>query len=167
MNNKRLARGALLIALALALQSLRLVIPLPQPVSTFVIGSLVHMMLALSWRLGSLGVALLLACLLPLTAYMQGQVLVPLLIPVICIGNAVFVYLVQLFSGNRLLTLCIPPLAKAVLMGVSAWCVVNIVALPNPALRKTIMFAMSVPQLVTAVIGILLARQVLLRLRKI
>lgn len=167
MNNKRLARGALLIALALALQSLRLVIPLPQPVSTFVIGSLVHMMLALSWRLGSLGVALLLACLLPLTAYMQGQVLVPLLIPVICIGNAVFVYLVQLFSGNRLLTLCIPPLAKAVLMGVAAWCVVNIVALPNPALRKTIMFAMSVPQLVTAVIGILLARQVLLRLRKI
>ena len=167
MNNKRLARGALLIALALALQSLRLVIPLPQPVSTFVIGSLVHMMLVLSWRLGSLGVALLLACLLPLTAYMQGQVLVPLLIPVICIGNAVFVYLVQLFSGNRLLTLCIPPLAKAVLMGVSAWCVVNIVALPNPALRKTIMFAMSVPQLVTAVIGILLARQVLLRLRKI
>ena len=167
MNNKRLARGALLIALALALQSLRLVIPLPQPVSTFVIGSLVHMMLVLSWRLGSLGVALLLSCLLPLTAYMQGQVLVPLLIPVICIGNAAFVYLVQLFSGNRRLTLCIPPLAKAVLMGVAAWCVVNIVALPNPALRKTIMFAMSVPQLVTAVIGILLARQVLLRLRKI
>ena len=166
MNNKRLARGALLIALALALQSLRLVIPLPQLVSTFVIGSLVHMMLALSWRLGSLGVALLLSLLLPLTAYMQGQVLLPLLIPVICVGNAVFVYLVQLFSGNRWLTLLVPPLAKAVLMGVAAWCVVNIVALPNPALRRTIMFAMSVPQLVTAVIGILLARQVVLRLKK-
>lgn len=51
-------------------------------------------------------------------------------------------------------------------MGVAAWCVVNIVALPNPMLRKTIMFAMSVPQLVTAVIGILLARQVVLRLKK-
>lgn len=97
MNNKRLARGALLIALALALQALRLVIPLPQLVSTFVIGSLVHMMLALSWRLGSLGVALLLSLLLPLTAYMQGQVML-LLIPVICLGNAAFVYLVQLFQ---------------------------------------------------------------------
>lgn len=167
MNNKRLARGALLIALALALQSLRLVIPLPQLVSTFVIGSLVHMMLALSLRLGSLAIALLLALLLPLTAYLQGQVLLPFLIPVIWLGNALFVYLLQLFSANRKLSLLVPPLAKAVLMGVAAWCVVNIVALPNPALRKTIMFAMSVPQLVTAVIGILLARQVMLRLRQI
>ena len=47
MNNRRLARGAMLIALALALQAVRLVLPLPQPVSTFVIGSLVHMMLDL------------------------------------------------------------------------------------------------------------------------
>lgn len=166
MNNRRLARGAVLIALALALQGLRLVVPLPQPVSTFVIGSLVHMMLALTWKLGSLGAACLLAVLLPLTAYMQGQVLVPLLIPVICAGNVTFVFLLQVFSASRKLTLLVPPLAKAVLMGVAAWCVVNIVALPNPALRNVIMFGMSVPQLVTAFIGILLARQVLLHLKK-
>ena len=160
-------RGAVLVALALALQSLRLVLPLPQPASTFVIGSLVHMMLALTWHLGSLGAACLLSFLLPFTAYMQGQVLLPFLIPVICLGNMLFVFLLQLFSGSRKLTLLVPPLAKAVLMSVAAWCVVNIVALPNPALRKTIMFAMSVPQLVTAFIGILLARQVMLRMRKI
>lgn len=148
MNNRRLARGAMLIALALALQAVRLVLPLPQPVSTFVIGSLVHMMLVLTWKLSGLGTALLLALLLPLTAYLQGQVLL------------------QLFSANRRLALFLPPLAKAVLMGVAAWCVVNIVALPNPALRKTIMFGMSVPQLVTAFIGIWLARQVFLRIRK-
>ena len=138
----------MLIALALALQAVRLVLPLPQPVSTFVIGSLVHMMLVLTWKLSGLGTALLLALLLPLTAYLQGQVLL------------------QLFSANRRLALFLPPLAKAVLMGVAAWCVVNIVALPNPALRKTIMFGMSVPQLVTAFIGIWLARQVFLRIRK-
>lgn len=166
MNNRRLARGAMLIALALALQAVRLVLPLPQPVSTFVIGSLVHMMLVLTWRFSGLGTALLLALLLPLTAYLQGQVLLPLLIPVIWAGNVLFVVLLQLFSANYRLALFLPPLAKAVLMGVAAWCVVNIVALPNPALRKTIMFGMSVPQLVTAFIGIWLARQVFLRIRK-
>ena len=157
----------MLIALALALQAVRLVLPLPQPVSTFVIGSLVHMMLVLTWRLSGLVTALLLALLLPLTAYLQGQVLLPLLIPVIWAGNVLFVVLLQLFSANRRLALFLPPLAKAVLMGVAAWCVVNIVALPNPALRKTIMFVMSVPQLVTAFIGIWLARQVFLRIRKL
>lgn len=167
MNNRRLARGAMLIALALALQAVRLVLPLPQPVSTFVIGSLVHMMLVLTWRLSGLVTALLLALLLPLTAYLQGQVLLPLLIPVIWAGNVLFVVLLQLFSANHRLALFLPPLAKAVLMGVAAWCVVNIVALPNLALRKTIMFGMSVPQLVTAFIGIWLARQVFLRIRKL
>lgn len=157
----------MLIALALALQAVRLVLPLPQPVSTFVIGSLVHMMLVLTWRLSGLVTALLLALLLPLTAYLQGQVLLPLLIPVIWAGNVLFVVLLQLFSANHRLALFLPPLAKAVLMGVAAWCVVNIVALPNLALRKTIMFGMSVPQLVTAFIGIWLARQVFLRIRKL
>lgn len=157
----------MLIALALALQAVRLVLPLPQPVSTFVIGSLVHMMLVLTWKLSGMVTALLLALLLPLTAYLQGQVLLPLLIPVIWAGNVLFVVLLQLFSANHRLALFLPPLAKAVLMGVAAWCVVNIVALPNLALRKTIMFGMSVPQLVTAFIGIWLARQVFLRIRKL
>ena len=164
MNNNKLVRGALLVALALALQSLRLVLPMPQLLSTFIIGTLVHMMLVLTLQLNGLKTVLLLVFLLPLTAYVQGQVL--LLIPVIWAGNVLFVVLLQLFSANHRLALFLPPLAKAVLMGVAAWCVVNIVALPNPALRKTIIFGMSVPQLVTAFIGIWLARQVFLRIRK-
>ena len=83
MNNSKLVRGALLVALALALQSLRLVLPMPQLLSTFIIGTLVHMMLVLTLQLGGLKTALLLAFLLPLTAYVQGQVLLPFLIPVI------------------------------------------------------------------------------------
>ena len=42
--------------------------------------------------------------------------------------------------------------------------VVSFLALPNPALRKTVMFAMSVPQLLTAIAGILLAEQIKKRL---
>lgn len=95
MNNSKLVRGALLVALALALQSLRLVLPMPQLLSTFIIGTLVHMMLVLTLQLSGLKTALLLAFLLPLTAYVQGQVLLPFLIPVIWLGNFIFVLLVR------------------------------------------------------------------------
>lgn len=166
MNNSKLVRGALLVALALALQSLRLVLPMPQLLSTFIIGTLVHMMLVLTLQLNGLKTALLLAFLLPLTAYVQGQVLLPLLIPVIWLGNFIFVLLVRQFKGSRKLSLCVPPVAKACVMLLEAWAALSFLALPNPALRKTVMFAMSVPQLLTAVAGILLAEQVKKRLRQ-
>lgn len=167
MNNSKLVRGALLVALALALQSLRLVLPMPQLLSTFIIGTLVHMMLVLTLQLGGLKTALLLAFLLPLTAYVQGQVLLPFLIPVIWLGNFIFVLLVRQFKGRHKLALCVvPPVAKACVMLLAAWAALSFLALPNPALRKTVMFAMSVPQLLTAVAGILLAEQVKKRLRQ-
>lgn len=166
MNNSKLVRGALLVALALALQSLRLVLPMPQLLSTFIIGTLVHMMLVLTLQLSGLKTALLLAFLLPLTAYVQGQVLLPVLIPVIWLGNFIFVLLVRQFKDSRKLSLSIPPLAKACVMLLAAWAALSFLALPNPALRKTVMFAMSVPQLLTAVAGILLAEQVKKRLRQ-
>lgn len=166
MNNSKLVRGALLVALALALQSLRLVLPMPQLLSTFIIGTLVHMMLVLTLQLSGLKTALLLAFLLPLTAYVQGQVLLPFLIPVIWLGNFIFVLLVRQFKDSRKLSLSIPPLAKACVMLLAAWAALSFLALPNPALRKTVMFAMSVPQLLTAVAGILLADQVKKRLRQ-
>ena len=166
MNNSKLVRGALLVALALALQSLRLVLPMPQILSTFIIGTLVHMMLVLTLQLNGLKTALLLAFLLPLTAYVQGQVLLPFLIPVIWLGNFVFVLLVRQFKGRHKLALCVPPVAKACVMLLAAWVVVSFLSLPNPALRKTVMFAMSVPQLLTAVAGILLAEQIKKRLRQ-
>ena len=166
MNNSKLVRGALLVALALALQSLRLVLPMPQLLSTFIIGTLVHMMLVLTLQLSGLKTALLQAFLLPLTAYVQGQVLLPFLIPVIWLGNFIFVLLVRQFKDSRKLSLSIPPLAKACVMLLAAWAALSFLALPDPALRKTVMFAMSVPQLLTAVAGILLAEQVKKRLRQ-
>lgn len=166
MNNSKLVRGALLVALALALQSLRLVLPMPQLLSTVIIGTLVHMMLVLTLQLNGLKTALLLAFLLPLTAYVQGQVLLPFLIPVIWLGNFIFVLLVRQFKGRHKLALLMPPLAKACVMLLAAWAALSFLALPNPALRKTVMFAMSVPQLLTAVAGILLAEQVKKRLRQ-
>ena len=167
MNSKKMVRGALLVALALALQSLRMVIPMPLPMSTFIIGTLVHMMLGLTLKFNGLTAAMFLGFLLPLTAYMQGQVAIVLLVPVIWLGNLLFVLVLHMLSGNnRLLKLLVAPLAKACVMAVCALGVVKLVALPNPAMRTSILFAMSVPQFITAICGILLARQALLRLKK-
>lgn len=167
MNNKKMVRGALLIALALALQSLRLVLPLPLPASTFIIGTLVHMMLVLTLKLNGFTTAAFLACLLPLTAYVQGQVALVFLIPVIWLGNLLFVLVLQLLKGNaRKLKLLLAPLVKACVMAAAAWCVVNFLALPGAAARRAIIYAMSVPQFITALLGILLAKQLMLRLKK-
>ena len=92
--------------------------------------------------------------------------LLPFLIPVIWLGNFIFVLLVRQFKDSRKLSLCVPPVAKACVMLLAAFAVLSFLALPNPALRKTVMFAMSVPQLLTAVAGILLAEQVKKRLRQ-
>ena len=94
MRSKAMVRGALLIALALVLQSIRIVLPMPQLLSTFVIGTLVHMMMILTLKVVGLPTAFLLGLLLPMSAYLQGQILLPFLIPVVWVGNLLFIFLI-------------------------------------------------------------------------
>ena len=164
MHNRQLVRGALLIAVALALQGLRLIVPLPLPVSTFLIGTLVHMMLALTLVLNGRSTALLLGALLPVTAYLQGQLAVPLLLPVVWLGNTVFVLCLSLLLEHKWLRLWLPPLVKTLLMLAGTWLVLELLALEQPPVRRMLLFAMSVPQLVTGIAGIAFARVLLRRL---
>ncbi len=99
MHSKAMVRGALLIALALVLQSIRIVLPMPQLLSTFVIGTLVHMMMILTLKVVGLPTAFLLGLLLPMSAYLQGQILLPFLIPVVWVGNLLF-YIFDLLAGG-------------------------------------------------------------------
>lgn len=154
-------RGALLLALALVLQSLRLVLPVPLLLSTFIIGTLVHMMLTVTLRLNGRTTALLLGLLLPLMAYAQGQLALPLLIPVVWLGNSVFVLLLFWLGQRRRLAAAFPALGKAAVMLCLAWIVLSFLQLANPAVRKAVLFAMSVPQLLTGIGGVLLAERLL------
>lgn len=166
MSNRKLVQSALFISLALMLQALRLLIPLPQTVSTFVIGTLVHMMLVLTLDFNGFKTALLLGFLLPLTAYLQGQMLFVFLIPVIWLGNTLFVLLLYVLSNNKMLMLCIPPVFKAGAMAAASWCLMSIFDI-NSVVCNAVLFAMSIPQLVTAVLGIVFAGFIKLRLRRI
>ena len=165
MGGPAMVRGALLLALALVLQALRLVLPLPLLLSTFIIGTLVHMMLTVTLRLNGRSAALLLGLLLPLTAYAQGQLALPLLIPVVWLGNIVFVLALSWLGQRRWLAAALPALGKAAVMLCLAWMVLSFLQLDNPAVRQAVLFAMSVPQLLTGIGGVLLAERLLPLLR--
>lgn len=152
--DKTLVRGAMLIALTVVLQSLRLFIPLPPMASMFFIGTLVNMMLAITVRFAGLKPALLAVVLLPFFAYLQGQLPIPLLIPVVTGGNAVFVLICH-WAWHRGLMLA--PLAKIICMFTSSLVLLKVLALPEKMVFA-IGFMMGWPQMVTGICGILLAR---------
>ena len=154
--NRNLVRGGLLIALAVVLQALRLFIPVPLPVSTFFIGSLVHMLLLLSLRLTGLQSALCMGAILPCTAYLQGQLALPFLLPVVIMGNGVFLLLAGRFSRGWTSVL-LPPCGKALFTAGMAWCCLQIFGLGDSKIAHGVIYAMSIPQFVTGVLGTLAA----------
>lgn len=166
----RYLRGALLLGLALAVQSLRLFLPLPLFLSTFLIGSLVHLLLVVSWACCGLPTALLLACLLPCTAYLQGQLALVVLIPVVMAGNCCFCGLVaaldswgrfRLPGPFRQAALCLmPPLAKSLCMLGAALLALELAAVREEGLRQAVLWAMTLPQFVTGCLGCYMAGKV-------
>jgi hypothetical protein len=165
MNTKRLVVGALLVAVAVILQASRLIMPLPPLLTTFIIGTLVNMMLVLCVRLNGFTSAAVLSILLPVFAYVQGQLLLPMLIPVVALGNVLFAYFVERLKSG-VLGYIIPPVVKAVSMCASAYVVIAFLGIESVAIQKGILFAMSVPQLVTGFAGILCAKKMVEVLKK-
>ena len=165
MSTKKLVLGGLLVAIAAILQASRLILPLPPLLTTFVIGTLVNMMLVLCVRLNGFTSAVVLAILLPIFAYVQGQLVLPMLIPVVALGNMLFAYFVKRLAQGVLAYL-LPPAIKAVSMCVGAYVVIVFLAIESVAMQKGILFAMSVPQLVTGVTGILCAKKMVEVLKK-
>lgn len=160
MENKRLVRGALLIALALVLQSIRVFFPLPSQVNAYLIGTLVHMMLVLALMMNGMVTAILMALLLPLTALAQGHIPFPVLTPVIMIGNIIFLLLVKLWSANKK-GVVLPPLCKAICMCWLGWYALKFIKWNGVPQVHWMLGAFSLPQLVTGILGVLLARHLL------
>lgn len=165
MSTKKLVLGGLLVAIAVILQASRLILPLPPLLTTFIIGTLVNMMLVLCVRLNGFTSAVILSILLPVFAYVQGQLVLPMLIPVVALGNILFAYCVKSFNQG-VLTYLVPPAVKAVSMCASAYVVIAFLGIESVAMQKGILFAMSVPQLVTGFTGILCAKKMVEVLKK-
>lgn len=149
---------AMFLAIALLVQSIRLVIPMiPGPVNMFLIGSLLNTVMMLSiWHTDSRWAAVI-GGVLPLGAFVQGQLPIVWMIPVVAGGNIVFTLWAGFFRHSRLLYLA--PVVKAALLYSGTMIVGQLLELPE-AMMAIMLFMMSWPQLVTGMVGIFLARKI-------
>jgi hypothetical protein len=152
-----LTRTALLLALTLLFQSLRLVIPLPVLMSTFFIGTMVNACLLIAAEMVGWRSALFISIMAPIVAYMQQLLPIPLFILPVFAGNAIYVILfLTIFRRGRYPAVLTAGLGKTfVLYGCFYW-MLTWIDIPRPV-AAGLLFVMSWPQLVTTIAGGLLA----------
>lgn len=154
--------AAFFLAIAVLLQSLRLLMPMiPGPVNMFLIGSLVNMTLVMAVvytgkvQLAALGL------LLPCIAFFQGALPLVLMIPVVGIGNLLYAAIV--FWLWKKPAVYMAAFLKAGALTAGTWLVLLAVQVPGK-MGTALSFMMGWPQIITGILGILLAKYLLQRL---
>lgn len=160
---RQLSRGALLLALSVLSQQLRLVIPLPTPVMTLVIGSLVNTCLSLAAVYTSRLLAWVMCVALACIAFLQGHI-IGALVPVIALGNGMFVEML-LIPGKKQVRYVGAPCAKTLVMLIGLCGVFYMLHFPMHLVWK--MLSVFIPtQFFTGLVGVLLADLIESRLGK-
>lgn len=148
-----MTRAALLLALAVAFQSLRLLIPVPLAVNMFVIGSLVNACLILAVWKTRVSYALGMAWITPWIAYMQGQLPFIFFVLPVSLGNSLFVLWWYRWRAKRTIVTAVGgAMVKMAALYGGFVCLFMFVAVPK-AVQMVILFSMSWPQVVTGVLG--------------
>lgn len=163
---RSLTGTAMLLAIALLAQSLRLIIPIPPQVSLFVIGSLVSTcIIVATWRFGFKS-GLAIAWVTPVVAYLQG-IMLPILpaILVVGLGSSLYACWARFWQGKSmvLMVLCAVLSRLVVLYGGFSW-LLSTINIPGPK-ASLLLFSMGWPQLVTGTAGIVLAAILMRRMR--
>lgn len=158
---KTMVRGAMLLAVALVAQELRLILPLPPIISIFVIGTMLNAVMVIAVRFAGLKSGLIIATVLPVVAYLQGHLLLPIMIPVVVFGNLVLVTICGKWWGKGVIIF--GPVLKTLALYSGSFFVLSIFGIQQRA-AEVILISMGWPQLITSIIGIILAAQVEKRL---
>ena len=151
--NRRMIRAALLLALLLVAQGLRLLLPLPPVLSVFLVGSLVNACLLISTEVAGWRLAALSAVVAPVVAYLQQLLPLPILIVPVAAANLAYLggyHLLRLY--NRKLAIVAATVVKAGLL----WFSVNFILdwLAAPVGMKSLLQAMlGGAQLITGITG--------------
>ena len=153
---RTLARGSVLLTMAIVAQEIRLFLPLPPLLSIIVIGTMLNAIMVIAVRYASLTSAIIISAILPLFAFMQGHVIIPLMIPVIFLGNFVLVLVCDKFWGKGIII--IAPVLKTVTLYMLSRVLLSMLGLQNKVV-DAILLGMGWPQLITAILGIILAMQ--------
>ena len=158
---RTLARGSVLLTMAIVAQEIRRLLPLPPLLSIIVIGTMLNAIMVIAVRYASLTSAIIISAVLPLFAFMQGHVIIPLMIPVIFLGNLVLVLVCDKFWGKGIIILA--PVLKTVTLYMLSRVLLSMLGLQNKVV-DAILLGMGWPQLITAILGIILAMQLEKRL---
>ena len=158
---RTLARGSVLLTMAIVAQEIRLFLPLPPLLSIIVIGTMLNAIMVMAVRYASLTSAIIISAVLPLFAFMQGHIIIPLMIPVIFLGNLVLVLVCDKFWGKGIIILA--PVLKTVSLYMLSRVLLSMLGLQNKVV-DAILLGMGWPQLITAILGIILAMQLEKRL---
>ncbi|NLO83411.1 MAG: ECF transporter S component [Clostridiales bacterium] len=164
-----IARTAILLALAVLFQSLRLFLPIPAAVDQYVVGSLVNLCLIVAAVITGIQGGLIVAVLTPVIAFLQNVLANPVLVPFVALGNATIVIIVALlYDRNKYVSLIVGALSKFLVLYLTVVHFAIPVLLGNiPAQAKELMsLRFSWPQLVTALVGGWLALMVLPLLKR-
>ena len=145
-----LVRGALLLAIGALSQQLRLVLPLPVPVMTLLIGTLVNATLVLAGRYTTRVLAWTICVALAVIAFFQGHILGPV-VPVIALGNGMYVELTRTGSKGSALFLG-APLGKTLVLAIGMVGALRLLQLPWGAVTKTLSIFLPL-QLATGILG--------------
>ena len=160
-----ITRAALLLALTLLFQSLRFIIPIPPFLSVFLIGSLVNSCLLIAEETVGIKYALIIGCTAPLVAYFQQLLPLPILIIPVIIGNWIYIFIFMMGKKwQRWLGVSLAAVSKFLFMYVAFAWLLTMIAIPA-TLAASLMFVMSWPQLVTGILGGLLAGFITKRLQ--
>jgi hypothetical protein len=160
-----LTRAALLLAVALLFQSLRFMVPVPPMLSTFLIGSLMNGCLLVATEWVGVEYALIIGFLVPVVAYFQEVLPLPVFIIPVALGNAIYIGVFSM--GRRLqsfLSLSVAAACKTIFMYVAFSCLLTLITIPEK-LGAGLLFIMSWPQFVTGIMGGILANIIKKRLK--
>lgn len=134
---------------------------MPGPVNVFVIGSLVNMTLLVAVGCTQDLRLVVIGLLLPAFAFMEGALPIVAMIPVVGLGNVLFMCWAKYFGKSPLIWLA--PLVKALFLWAGTWLVVFAGGF-SAAAAGPLLFMMSWPQFVTGTAGIFLSRNLLRRI---
>lgn len=165
--SRGLARTALLLALTLLFQSLRLIIPLPLLISTFIIGSLVNTCLLMAVEMSGLRSAVVISLVAPCVAYFQQMLPLPIFILPVAIGNLLYSSIFWLSrKWKNWQRIFLSALGKTVFLYLSFVWLLTFIAIKGK-IAAGILFVMSWPQLVTTTAGGFLAVIISQRIKKL
>ena len=160
-NTKKITGVGLLLAVMIIFQSLRIFIPIPPWINTFVIGSLVNMCLLVTLKKYGFSASLLLGVVAPMVASLQGLLIHPILIFPVALANISYIVLFKTVVThiNWVGVGLVSGVGKMVVLLTSFYYLLPLLAIPDP-MAQILLFVMSWPQIITGFLGVALSFQV-------